>query len=172
MRLVRIATAVSLLIFMAVAVLFISGRLIINVTPSVPVGLWWVIGEMDRPFAKGDYVVVDVAYFSNFEAYADFPFMLNSHGARIPYLKRVSAIGGDVITSDGYGISVNGVLIKHSQILTQSSSERILTAFPLPLKLEDNQLWLMSHKERGFDSRYLGPVNAIHCRLATPIIVF
>ena len=57
----RIAVLI-LLVGAALAALFCSGRLVLNTTYSVPVGLWW---RVDETLQRGDTVRVPIADFKS-----------------------------------------------------------------------------------------------------------
>ena len=77
---------------------------------------------------------------------------------REPMLKQIGAIPGDtVVLEDGF-LSVNGEATEMT-IATHDSFGGDLYAYPTPITLQLGQYWLISDPERGFDSRYFGPVN-------------
>ena len=61
---IRIRIIAICLIFSgaALAALFCSGRLVLNTTYSIPVGLWW---RVDEPLQGGDTVRVPIAAFKS-----------------------------------------------------------------------------------------------------------
>jgi type IV secretory pathway protease TraF len=75
-------------------------------------------------------------------------------------LKRIGAIPGDtVILEDGF-LYVNGAAAEIKiTIASRDSYGGELTAWPTPLTLQSGQYWLTSDSDRGFDSRYFGPVH-------------
>jgi conjugative transfer signal peptidase TraF len=154
-----------------VALLFIGGYLTLNVTPSVPVGLWWII-DSKIPFRKEDYVVVDVERFAGYGAYQNYPFRRSAWGTVVPFIKRIAGVAGDTVTGDGEGIRINGQLLKDSGIVSRDRNGNGMKPFPLPITLINDQLWLASQSPLGFDSRYLGTARVKDCRKAIPLIIF
>jgi len=73
-------------------------------------------------------------------------------------VKEIAGIPGDTILLKSGEIFINGVP-KSLAVLTKDSQQRNLSPYPTPLILEDGFYWLISDPERGFDSRYFGPVN-------------
>ena len=77
--------------------------------------------------------------------------------ANQPMLKRVAGVPGDsVVIKDGF-LSVNDKLTKIT-VASQDSHGGKLSAYPTPITLPPNHYWLTSDPERGFDSRYFGPL--------------
>jgi conjugative transfer signal peptidase TraF len=75
-----------------------------------------------------------------------------------PMLKRIAGLPGDaVVLKDGF-LSINGETMKIS-VASQDSRGGKLSAYPTPITLPPNQYWLTSEPERGFDSRYFGPID-------------
>jgi conjugative transfer signal peptidase TraF len=81
-----------------------------------------------------------------------------------PFLKRVAAVEGDVISYDG-GVRVNGRLLPASQAADHDRHGRALPHPAYPRRLARGEVWLTSEHPRGFDSRYFGPVkrDALTC---------
>ena len=77
---------------------------------------------------------------------------------REPMLKEIGAIPGDtVVLVDGF-LSVNGE-VKRMPIASHDSSGEELFEWATPIILQAGQYWLVSDPDRGFDSRYFGPIN-------------
>jgi conjugative transfer signal peptidase TraF len=77
--------------------------------------------------------------------------------ANQPMLKRVAGVPGDaVVIKDGF-LSVNGETTKMT-IASQDSHGEKLSSYPTPITLPPGWYWLTSDPERGFDSRYFGPL--------------
>lgn len=170
----RRASIAIMLIGAAIAALFASGRLTLNITQSAPIGLWVLFNSDANPVTIGDYVLIEMDEFAAYDQYRSYPTARSAWGSRpAPFLKRVAAAGGDNLTRDSAGsILVNGKPLASSDIISRDRAGNQMTAYPLPLTLDDGQLWLSSESARGFDSRYLGPVRAERCRRAFPLIIF
>ena len=75
-----------------------------------------------------------------------------------PMLKRIGAVPGDsVALKDGH-LSVNGKTEMKITVASRDSFGGELLPWPTPLTLSPDCYWLVSEPERGFDSRYFGPV--------------
>jgi type IV secretory pathway protease TraF len=85
-------------------------------------------------------------------------------------LKLIGTIPGDtVVLRDGY-LFVNGDTIKIIVASHDSSGEK-LSAWPTPITLQPGQYWLISDPERGFDSRYFGPIGrSLFTHRAKPVL--
>jgi conjugative transfer signal peptidase TraF len=129
----------------------------VNRSASLP-GVLYRATPLDEnePVFRGDIVFIDLSKISN-------PVI--SRGVergyvnmREPMLKRIGAAPGDSVTLENDLLRVNGVV---SRAVTASSDSRggPLSAWPTPLILRPGQYWLVSDPERGFDSRYFGPVD-------------
>ena len=78
--------------------------------------------------------------------------------ANQPMLKRIAGVPGDaVVIEDGF-LSINDKAMKIT-VASQDSHGGKLSAYPTPITLPPNNYWLTSDPERGFDSRYFGPIH-------------
>ena len=161
MRRERNAAICILILGAAIAALFSSGRLILNTTASVPIGLWW---RVDGPLNLGDVVRVPIEAFKATDWVPEEKKKKNAWGNHKAFLKRVAGLPGDLIEVGDYGLlRINGHIIPNSAPLSADRAGRPLKAYPLPVRLESDELWLLSDSPRGFDSRYLGPVKYEKC---------
>ena len=81
--------------------------------------------------------------------------------AKIPLIKRVAAIPGDVVQVESIGVRVNGMPWPDSAPLDRDARKGdALTPYPFgTYRVAAGQLWVMSDHPRGIDSRYFGPVS-------------
>jgi conjugative transfer signal peptidase TraF len=119
----------------------------INVTSSLPQRLWVVypLGEDDE-IRRGEYVIVfpltiDTARFDPGTKARYFG------DGKMSFLKEVFALPGETVDGGTF------------YVLSSDSEGRPLPEFPFPVRLDRDEYWLSSHSERGFDSRYFGPVR-------------
>ena len=163
--------AVLLLVLWAILVaLFCSKRLILNTTGSVPRGVWWVSGGRIQ---RGDTVTVPISAFRSTSWVPEAYWRKNAWGKPKSFLKRVAGLPGDTVEAGEYGlIRVAGEVVPNSAPLSEDRVGRALRAFPLPVILASDEVWLLSDSSRGFDSRYLGPAWSIECNRAIPLAVF
>ena len=157
----RKAVICILVVGAAIAALFSSGRLILNTTASVPIGLWW---RVDGPLNLGDVVRVPIEAFKATDWVPEVYWRKNAWGDQKAFLKRVAGLPGDIIETGEYGLlCINGQLIPNSAPLSADRAGRPLKAYSLPVRLESDELWLLSDSPRGFDSRYLGAAKLEKC---------
>ena len=143
---------------------------ILNTTASVPRGLWLKLDTLPQ---KGDFVQVPVDAFNSTEWVPPEYFKKNMWGKNKPFLKKIAGIHGDTIEQSNNGlILINGVPFPNSAPLSNDKAGRFLRAFPLPVTLASDEVWLMSDSPFGFDSRYLGTANLSRCYKAVPLLTF
>ena len=109
---IRIRIIAICLIFSgaALAALFCSGRLVLNTTYSIPVGLWW---RVDEPLQGGDTVRVPIAAFRSTGWMPERYWRKNGWGESRDFLKHVAGLSGDLVEPDSSGLlRVAGKVIK------------------------------------------------------------
>jgi len=156
------------------AALLLSGLFTFNISSSVPLGLWLRLSN--KNIKIGDIVEInfeDFIYNNDWvpEAY----YKANEVGRTAPYLKRVAGLPGDVIELGEFNLlKINNKIILNSVILSQDRAGNILSSpdYSNKIKLQDNEVWLMSDSPRGFDSRYLGPAKLNKCVKVLPILIY
>ena len=163
--------AAGVLIFgAAAAALLWFGGFVVNTSASVPVGLWRQVGG---PIRVGDIVGVPFDAFRSIDWVPEAYHRENDFGRVTPYMKRVAGLQGDIIEEGEYGlIRVAGKLMPNSAPLSADRAGNAMRAFPLPICLASDDVWLLSDSPRGFDSRYLGPAKLELCVKVVPVIVF
>ena len=147
----------------------------LNVTPSMPVGLWRMVPDR-APLRRGEIVVVclpDTAPARVGAARGYIPSGSCPSGSE-PLFKPIAATAGDVVAVSAAGVAVNGQAVHDTAQLARDSAGRPLIAvaagaYPVAPK----EVWLLSgHDPRSFDSRYFGPVPEANVQgLALPIWV-
>ena len=140
-------------------ILFLAG-LRFNSTKSIPVGLYRTSAE---PVGKGDYVLfcppeTPIFLEARERGYISAGFCPGNLGQM---MKRVLAVGGDVVSISDNGVSVNGTALPLSKPIHADPAGR-----PLPRYHSDdfvirkNEVLLMSDASAtSFDGRYFGPVH-------------
>jgi len=130
----------------------------VNRSDSLPGILYRIVPLMEGETVNaGDRVLIDLSKISNpvIERGIERGYVTRIENQ--PMLKRVAGVPGDaVVIKDGF-LSVNGALTKIT-IASQDSHGEKLQAYPTPIILPPNHYWLTSDPERGFDSRYFGPL--------------
>jgi conjugative transfer signal peptidase TraF len=153
----------GLLVGAAAAVVASSLVLRVNVSPSVPEGIYLVVrgGEL----ARGDFI--EHCQPEAVQAYASRRGDAGScpDGA-LPSIKPIAAVAGDVVVTSMAGIEVNGVQVQHSAPL--AGIPRVPDGI---YTVAVGEVWLISsYNPASLDSRYYGarPTSAI-LRKVTPI---
>jgi len=163
MRCQRIGRApVALAFLLAFAALAQWAGLWVNLSPSMPVGLYLSHAVRDRASLTRGAIVA-----------ACLPQSLADWGRTRGYLRRgrcrdgtapvgkpIFAVPGDTVTVGSIGLMRNGALIPKTSPLARDRAGLPLPhvphgAYPVPA----GQLWLVStHTPLSWDSRYFGPV--------------
>ena len=147
----------SLCVMAFAFVLFHSLGYRVNRSASLPFLVYKVAPLVQNvEIKRGDCVLIDLSHISNPVIYIGVE--RGYVNLREPMLKQIGAIPGDtVVLADGF-LSVNGQA-SEMNIAAHDSFGGDLYAYPTPITLQSGQYWLVSDPERGFDSRYFGPVN-------------
>lgn len=157
----------SCLILFAAGVMFMYFKdYKLNVTPSLPVGIWRILPR--DPLKRGDYVTFSAKWDT-------IGISRGYHKRDTPFLKKIAGVSGDVISRDAEGhYSVNGETLENVVFRKQDGSGRAAPdKFKYPYTLQDGQYFLISNHLSGWDSRYFGPVP-LHCIMgrAEPVLVW
>ena len=169
-----LAAAISAVLFPSLAVLvFWVGDLTVNMTSSMPIGIWSVEAlEPHQSIPRGSVVMFcppDIEIFQKAKAQG---ILLDGYcsGSYMPLIKQVLGLPGDVIEYDG-GFSVNGQKVPNSEILSidmghfGEAGKRVV--------VPKDKVWLMSpYSALSFDGRYFGLIDETGIvGLATPRLV-
>ncbi len=133
----------------------------INVTPSVPVGIWRVI-PLSGKIERGQIVSICPPLNEAFIEARGRGYLSKGRcpSGLEPMLKPVAAIAGDVIGQSPVGLVLNGEVLSNTAALAADSLGR-----PLPSRqaaqfvIGKNEVFLLSTATvLSFDSRYFGPL--------------
>jgi conjugative transfer signal peptidase TraF len=129
----------------------------VNVTPSVPVGLYWTTSQ---PVTRGAYVSFCPPDDPVFREARERGYLAAGYcpAGTLPLIKRVAALPGDRVAI-GAGTAVNGELLREGEALAADPSGRALHAYTGHFVLNDGQVLLMGQWRGSFDGRYFGPVE-------------
>lgn len=102
--------------------------------------------------------VGDVVTFDS--AWDDLGMKLGYTLFNAPIMKEVVGVSGQKVTLEGDQVSIDGVPIKGCKILKADSRGTILPHPEYPYVIPEGSYFLVSQNrtERGWDSRYFGPV--------------
>jgi conjugative transfer signal peptidase TraF len=132
----------------------------INVSGSIPLGLYWTTRA---PVARNAYVVFCPPRSEIFDeamrrGYIGPGFCEGGYGYM---MKRVVAMQGDTVRIDADGVRVNGLLVACSVPKAQDEAGQVLPQLRRALQLGSRDVLLMSDKSpEAFDARYFGPLDA------------
>lgn len=110
----------------------------------------------DEPLKHEDCVAIDLKKFHNpVIAQGVERGYVNFHE---PMLKRIGGVPGEFVALGKDILLVNDDFLSLT-IASADSHGGTLSAWPTPLVLSADCYWLVSDPERGFDSRYFGPIS-------------
>lgn len=145
-RSIGILVVATVGVAMLIASAGVQARLILNFTPSIPTGLYWI---EDRAWEKGDRVAVQPS--------GSLLITLQRTGVlengRL-LMKRVVAAAGDEVCRSGARVSVNG-----SDVAT-ARSDANLPAWSGCFRLDVGDVFLLGETVDSFDARYFGVTSA------------
>jgi len=166
---VRLVGAV--LLFLAVFVgLFALLGLRINLTPSIPLGVYISTG---RGPARGG--IAEFCPSGNSDSVRYRMFGLGCRDKAVPLLKPVVAVAGDVVTVSQAGLTVNGTKLPNTAPVTRDLHGRPLRAWASGTYLvtPGTVVLASTYHPGSYDSRYLGPVSTSHIkRMLRPLWVY
>jgi conjugative transfer signal peptidase TraF len=148
--------SILLAVVLVLLFLYVQGYRI-NLTDSLPYRIFKIRDVADKTISRGDYVVV------NYMLIEDNPVIKTAverkYLSRIPMVKQVGAVSGDLILMRESRLYINGENVGPMIIQSADSLGNPLSQFPTPVTLEAGQYWLVSNPDRGFDSRYFGWIS-------------
>jgi conjugative transfer signal peptidase TraF len=142
----------------------LASHLLVNVTRSMPLGLYWM--RFDASVGPNDLVAFPVPPPVH-DLVRDRRYLMD--GARL--LKPVAAVAGDRVCIEADTVRINGRLAAH-QRATDSDGR------PVPRdsrceSLPPGFVYLLASDPRSFDSRVFGPVDVHHLAAkVTPLWTF
>jgi len=150
---------ILLLAFLGLFILLAPRTLRVNVTPSVPLGLYRIVKV---PAGRGSLVeICPPPGLTSFGLHRGYIGHGPCPGKARPLLKKVLAVPGDRIVLTRMGIVRRGVLIPSSAPRTTDSEGRPLPHLRLGIwHVPAGSIWLYGPHPLSFDSRYFGPVAA------------
>jgi conjugative transfer signal peptidase TraF len=132
----------------------------VNRSESLPGHIYRITSlEENEPLKSGDIVLIDLSKISNPVIDRGIERGYVSRAWNQPMLKRIGAIPGDTVSLKDEALFVNGETAGKITVASRDSFGGELSPWPTPLTLPPNHYWLVSHPERGFDSRYFGPIH-------------
>ena len=129
----------------------------VNLSPSVPTGIWKIISCCNGVNSLYEYVVVSASDHWGYKLAMERGYLSNF----TPMLKRVAATAGDIVdySEEERAVTVNGNYLFMTEIFSEDTEGRTLPRASFPILLRKREIWLSSENIRGYDSRYFGPVS-------------
>ena len=165
--------SIFLISLIAIGVLFHAMGFRINLTESIPVGLYRITGT--EPL-KNAYVIFCPDDRKTFRlaknrGYIDYGLYCNGYGY---LMKKVVAVSGDILSVTNEGVYVNQMLIPYSKPKLQDGMSRALPQWQImnyPLQ-KDEIMTMTNQSEWSFDGRYYGFVHTRQIKgMITPLWV-
>ena len=150
------------------------GKLRLNLTRSLPIGVYRVVDR--ESLQRGTIVLVclpnDVGRFALAREYL---WRGSCPGAAAPIGKLVLAVGGELVTFTQNGFVIDGKVQPHTRPIRFDSRGRPMVHYPFgTYVVPASDVWLYSpYHPLSFDSRYFGPVPAVNIRARViPVLTF
>ncbi|HAT8648933.1 TPA: conjugative transfer signal peptidase TraF [Legionella pneumophila] len=162
-----------LISLLVLAALFHAMGFRINLTESIPIGLYRITSEAP---IKNAYVIFCPDDRESFRLardrdYIDHGLFCNGYGY---LMKKVVAVSGDILSVTNKGVFVNHILIPYSEPKLQDAMKRTLHQWQvMNYQLQKDEVMTMtSQSEWSFDGRYYGLVHSGQIKgMITPIWV-
>lgn len=141
---------------------FLRGRLLLNITPSIPRGVYWISGVSPQ---RGDLVTFPIP-----DSVRALVYERQYVPREIELLsKPVVAIGGDEVCIRDHRLIVNGDFV--ANVLDLDRKGRPMPRYSGCATLGGDDLFVATHHDRSFDSRNFGPIPRAALRgTLTPLL--
>lgn len=128
----------------------------INMSPSLPLGLYRVTSDVEESLVE----FCPTEPFASLAIERGYRNQGTCPDRAAPLLKPIVARAGDVVNLSKRGIEVNGRLLPNTAPLAMDTKGRPLVHWRFRLvTVQAGELWVASsYNKRSFDSRYFGPV--------------
>ena len=142
----------------------------VNLSPSVPTGIWKIVSRRYDADSPDEYVVVPASGHWGYKLSVERGYL----SSFTPMLKRVTAAEADIVDYDEEerAVIVNGNYLFMTEIFSKEMEGRALPRALFPMLLKKGEIWLSSENIRGYDSRYFGPVSLDILQGAVPVWKF
>jgi len=147
------------------AACMLASHLLINVTRSMPLGLYWVRRGSARSLGRRDLVAFPVPP-SVRGLVLDRHYLMD--GALL--LKPIAAVAGDVVCIEGDALTIGGE--PAARLRSHDSEGRALPRDARCASLPSGLVYVLAPDPRSFDSRVFGPVDVHTLSEVTPLWTF
>jgi len=138
-------------------VLFHLFDIVLNLTPSMPLGVYRAVGG--EPVV-GDLVYVNSKSINGLEVARERGYVVGR-----TMIKYLVGKEGDQVTISDQGVAINGILIKNSTIFLRDPAGRDIPSVARSGAIAKGKSWVMSdYNELSFDSRYFGEIASSSIR--------
>ncbi|HFS5637851.1 TPA: conjugative transfer signal peptidase TraF [Legionella bozemanae] len=173
MKKLSVIITIFLISTIAAGMLLNSMGFRINLTESIPVGLYRITGTEPLKHAYVIFCPDDRQSFrlAKNRGYIDHGLYCNGYGY---LMKKVVAVSGDILSVTNEGVYVNQMLIPYSKPKLQDGMNRTLPQWQIMnYQLQEDEIMTMtSQSEWSFDGRYYGLVHTRQIKgMITPIWV-
>ena len=146
-----------LLIF-AFLLCYICSSIKLNISPSERLGYYWTYHGLH--YKKGDFVLlclhdkIYTAIAHHLGVYGD------SCSEHMPFLlKRIVAIGGDIVHVNEFGVFVNSILYNNSITLNKYNKVSLMPQNNKIFFLHKGEYFVLGDSKLSYDSRYFGIIK-------------
>ncbi len=163
----RLLLVLGVIAVLLVIAYFAGYRL--NLTKSLSYRIYRIVAiELGDTISRGDNVVIDISRTDNPQIAEAVERGYIIPG--IPMLKQIGGVPGDIVFLYADTLHIAGTSTR-MVLASEDPKGRTLTPYPTPLVLSPDQYWLVSDPERGYDSRYFGPIDRkALTHIAAPIL--
>lgn len=147
------------LLLSALSIVFQWAGYRINLTRSMPLGIW----KESETIARGSYVAACIppdTAAAQLAIQRGYMPAGQCPGGSTPIFKRILAIPGDTVILSGEKVCINQACLPNSRTLPNDSAGRPLIPFPRgTYRVLPGEYWLFATEvAQSYDSRYFGPV--------------
>jgi signal peptidase I len=161
----------------ALATLFISIAIIPAMSKGFPERVLGIRAfkipsdSMSPTIINGDHLMVNMRYYKSHRPKRGDLVVYLMPQFNVLYVKRVVAIGGDMIAVDSQGTILNGERIAEPYVYLDGNPNEEAKNFG-PTTVPTNQVFLMGdNRNHSYDSRYTGTVGVDHV-LGRPLYIY
>jgi signal peptidase I len=115
--------------------------------------------SMSPTIINGDHLIVDMRYYKTHSPERGDLVVYVVPQSNVLYVKRVVAVGGDMIATDTKGTMLNGNRVAEPYLYLEGKPDADMEKFG-PVTVPTNQIFVMGdNRNHSYDSRYTGTVG-------------
>lgn len=169
---IRYVYVAALPIYLA---LFFAFGLMVNVTPSMPVGIYRTVASQNLEHGNLAIYRLDNSEFVKLATERGYLQKSGLFSTSLkPLIKEVQGLPDDVLAYDVTGLlTVNDRVLPHTEYQSEDSKGRPMPKSLLEFgKIPNGKALLVSYHDGGFDSRYFGLVDMAKLKIVKPVFTF